>query len=88
MKIALISNMTPAAENVRGTSALPFHILIHGSKDVEVDVYSLANNQFWREANIYHSLTKTSKIFWYLSKYRLFYMFDSLLLLITRIHDR
>ncbi len=48
----------------------------------------LANNQFWKEANIYHSLTKTSKIFWYLSKYRLFYMFDPLLLLITRIHDR
>lgn len=45
MKIALISNMTPAAENVRGTSALPFHILVHRPKDVEVDVYTLDYNQ-------------------------------------------
>lgn len=45
MKIALISNMTPAAENVRGTSALPFHLLVHRPKDVEVDVYSLDYNQ-------------------------------------------
>lgn len=45
MKIALISNMTPAAENVRGTSALPFHLLVHRPKDVEIDVYSLDYNQ-------------------------------------------
>lgn len=45
MKIALISNMTPAAENVRGTSALPFHLLVHRPKDVEVDVYSFDYNQ-------------------------------------------
>lgn len=45
MKIALISNMTPAAENVRGTSALPFHLLVHRPKDVEVDVYTLDYNQ-------------------------------------------
>ena len=37
--------MTPAAENVRGTSALPFHLLVHRSKDVEVDVYTLDYNQ-------------------------------------------
>ena len=41
MKIALITNMTPAADNVRGTSALPFHLLVHRPTDVEVDVYSL-----------------------------------------------
>lgn len=44
MKIALITNMTPAADNVRGTSALPFHLLVHRPKDVEVDVYSLDYN--------------------------------------------
>lgn len=37
--------MTPAAENVRGTSALPFHLLVHRPKDVEVDVYTLDYNQ-------------------------------------------
>lgn len=45
MNIALISNMTPAAENVRGTSALPFHLLVHRPKDVEVDVYTFDYNQ-------------------------------------------
>lgn len=45
MRIALISNMTPAAENVRGTSALPFHLLVHRPKDVEVDVYTFDYNQ-------------------------------------------
>ena len=45
MKIALITNMTPAAENVRGTSALSFHLLVQRPKDVEVDVYSPL---FWR----------------------------------------
>lgn len=45
MRIALISNMTPAAENVRGTSALPFHLLVHRPEDVEVDVYSLDYNR-------------------------------------------
>ncbi len=49
MKIALISNMTPAAENVRGTSALPFHLLVHRPKDVEVDVYTLDYNQLSAE---------------------------------------
>ena len=45
MRIALISNMTPAAENVRGTSALPFHLMAHRPKDVEVYVYTLDYNQ-------------------------------------------
>lgn len=49
MRIALISNMTPASENVRGTSALPFHLLVHRPKDVDVDVFSLDYNKLSAE---------------------------------------
>jgi len=36
MNIILISNMAPASENIRGTSALPYH-LIHGIKSLKKD---------------------------------------------------
>lgn len=44
MKVAFITNMTPAAENIRGTSALPFHLLIHRPEDVDADIYTFNFN--------------------------------------------
>lgn len=51
MKICLISFITPASENIRGTSALPYH-LIKGSRfndnvngdDNQFEIYSFNNN--------------------------------------------
>lgn len=40
MKIVLISVMMPAAENIRGTSALPYHLLAGRDKSIEVILYS------------------------------------------------
>ena len=45
MKIVLVSILTPASENIRGTSALPYHILRHRSKDVAVTIYSYNFNE-------------------------------------------
>ena len=49
MKIALITNMSPAAENIRGTSALPFHLLVHRPEDVDVDIYTFNFNDLPQE---------------------------------------
>ena len=44
MKVCLITTMTPASENIRGTSALPYHLMIEREKDIEIDVYTFNNN--------------------------------------------
>lgn len=49
MKIALISNMTPAAENIRGTSALPYHLLIKRPSGVDVVIYTFNINNLASE---------------------------------------
>ncbi len=41
--------MSPAAENIRGTSALPFHLLVHRPEDVEVDIYTFNFNNLPQE---------------------------------------
>ena len=38
MKKILISILTPYKENVRGTSALPYHMMVKREKDMEVEV--------------------------------------------------
>lgn len=45
MRIVLITQVTPASENVRGTSALPYHLMVHRSAGVEIIIYSFNNNQ-------------------------------------------
>lgn len=49
MKIVMITVMTPAAENVRGTSALPYHLLVHRDKGIRVELYSFNLNQLDEE---------------------------------------
>ena len=44
MRIVLITQITPASENVRGTSALPYHLMVHRPTDVEIIIYSFNGN--------------------------------------------
>ena len=45
MKVTMISVMMPAAENIRGTSALPYHLLAGRDKSIEVILYSYNLNR-------------------------------------------
>lgn len=49
MKIILITDITPASENIRGTSALPYHLMIKRDKGIEVEIYSYNINQLPQE---------------------------------------
>ena len=40
----MITTMTPTSENIRGTSALPYHLLAGRDKDISVEVYTFNNN--------------------------------------------
>lgn len=44
MKVCMITTMTPASENIRGTSALPYHLLKERDKNIDVDIYTFNNN--------------------------------------------
>lgn len=45
MRIVLITQITPASENIRGTSALPYHLMVHRPADVDIVIYSFNGNQ-------------------------------------------
>lgn len=45
MRIVLITQITPASENIRGTSALPYHLMVHRPADVDIVIYSFNRNQ-------------------------------------------
>ena len=49
MKVTMISVMMPAAENIRGTSALPYHLLAGRDKSIEVILYSYNLNRLPKE---------------------------------------
>lgn len=49
MKIVMISVMMPAVENIRGTSALPYHLLAGRDKNIEVILYSYNLNRLSKE---------------------------------------
>ena len=49
MKIAMVTVMTPWKENFKGTSALPYHLLIHRPEGVEVEIWSFNNNELPQE---------------------------------------
>ena len=44
MKICLISTVTPTSENIRGTSALPYHLMAERNDGIDIDVYTFNNN--------------------------------------------
>lgn len=82
MKITLITIMTPASENIRGTSALPYH-LIKGSilNDNQFVIYTFNNNGLSDEkiAEVEKELGVTIKIMplpkWYLLIFKLHLLF-------------
>lgn len=47
----------------------------------------LLNNSFWTEAIQFGFITNFQKFIWYISNYRLYYLADIFLLLLTKIHD-
>lgn len=49
MKVTMISVMMPAAENIRGTSALPYHLLASRDRSIEVILYSYNLNRLSKE---------------------------------------
>ena len=49
MKVIGISVMMPAAENIRGTSALPYHLLAGRDRSIEVILYSYNLNRLSKE---------------------------------------
>ena len=49
MRIVMLSVMMPAAENIRGTSALPYHLLAGREKNIEVVLYSYNLNGLSKE---------------------------------------
>lgn len=49
MKVSLISFITPASENISGTSALPYHLMAERNRDVDVTVYSFNVNKLSNE---------------------------------------
>lgn len=44
MKIILVTVMSPALENVRGTSALPYHLMVDRDKRIDIEAYSFNLN--------------------------------------------
>ncbi len=44
MQITLLSILTPYKENYNGTSALPYHLMVHRPKNVDITIYSFNNN--------------------------------------------
>ena len=48
MKIILITTITPDSENIRGTSALPYHLMVERRRNIDVEVYSYNLNQLTR----------------------------------------
>ena len=49
MKTILITFVTPASENIRGTSALPYHLLKEREQNVDVRIYSFNSNGLLNE---------------------------------------
>lgn len=44
MNIIQVSILTPFKENVRGTSALPYHLMVKRDKDIKIEIYSFNCN--------------------------------------------
>lgn len=78
----MITTMTPTSENIRGTSALPYHLLAGRDKDVSVEVYTFNNNgitdeiirQVEKELNLIIHTIPLPKWFRFIFKYRLLFV--------------
>ena len=45
MKIIYISGAIPFHENLRGTTALPYHLMVHRNRDITIEIYSYNSNR-------------------------------------------
>ena len=81
MKIALITFITPASENIRGTSALPYHLMIEREEQIDIIIYSFNANKLSSEkiAEVEKELKVTIKQVplpkWYLWMFKLHLLF-------------
>ena len=81
MKIALISFVTPASENIRGTSALPYHLLKEREENVDVKIYSFNCNGLLNEKiqEVEKELGTTIKVIplpkWYIRMFKFHLLF-------------
>ena len=41
----MITTMTPTSENIRGTSALPYHLMAERDESVDIEIYTFNNNE-------------------------------------------
>ena len=62
MKVILITTITPAAENIRGTSALSYHLLVRRDEDIDVEIYSFNLNRL-PEEKIHEALLRINSVF-------------------------
>ena len=82
MKIVMITNMSPASENIRGTSALPYHLMKDRKKDIDITIYSFNNNQLAsekikeveRELNVDIHIIPLPKWFLWIFKFHLLFI--------------
>ena len=86
MKICMITTMTPTSENIRGTSALPYHLMVERDKNIDIEVYTFNNNNISDEkiAEVEKELrVKIKKVplpKWFLCVFRLHLLFIRLFL--------
>lgn len=80
MKIALITVHTPTIENMRGASALPFHLILNCPKNIVIKIYSYNINKVAPEQILESSKLLNSEIcvikqsFFRLLCFRLFFL--------------
>ena len=78
----MITTMTPASENIRGTSALPYHLMAKRDKDIEIEIYTFNNNEITdekirsveRELNVSIQKVPLPKWFLFVFRFRLLFM--------------
>ena len=81
MKTILITFVTPASENIRGTSALPYHLLKERNENVDVKIYSFNSNGLINEKiqEVEKELDTTIKVIplpkWYLWMFKFHLLF-------------
>lgn len=81
MKTILITFITPASENIGGTSALPYHLLVERNKDIDIIIYSFNANKLSGEkiAEVENELGVVIKMLplpkWYVWMFRLHLLF-------------
>lgn len=75
----MLSVMMPAAENIRGTSALPYHLMLRRDKSIEIELYTYNLNQLpdekiksvGRELNIKINVLQVPRWYTFLFKWHL-----------------